>query len=218
MRKKEGSQSSEANDSSDPDWQEEPEEEPPSSSSHTHSKHSGDESSESSNTPSSSDTELTQTDDDSKPTVVDDDDKSSSMDEKGLGAARAIVRVPHLGVICYYDDRRGGYFLARCSCRAHREPDLHCQTSRRANKGRKAGQGRPLGWLMCWLQQCCPHSVDMCPRSRDEHVNPEFAYNPELGQRETARAELMELPGAAELADRELGGPDATEVEPYEFG
>ena len=60
----------------------------------------------------------------------DGDSDSSMLSLDGLGAAKASLRLPGLGVIAYHYGANGGYFLARYSCGARQipGPDLHCQT------------------------------------------------------------------------------------------
>ena len=145
-------------------------------------------------------------------------DGHASLDTAGagLGAALHRVAIPHLGWIAFYLDGNGGHFVAACRNKDHREGNLVCKTSRRANEGRKLGQGRPLGWLMCWLEQCLPGNED-APPCRHAHVHPGVAFRPSLAQRIAARARLMALEGAMDLASMEFGGLDAVPAEPIHF-
>ena len=132
-----------------------------------------------------------------------------------MGLALVRVRVYDLGWIAFYESEKGGYFVARCRCPAHRDA-LPCRTSRVSYIGRKPGQGRPLGWLMCWLKLGTPDCTGF-PPSRSLHVVPEESFVPDQSTRDAARRELMEIPGAEGLFSQEWLGEDADPLEPPHF-
>jgi len=145
-----------------------------------------------------------------------DNESVGSSDFSVLGAALCKVKVPHLGYIGFYANPKGGYFVAVCTHKDHQGPN-HCKTSRVSYHGKKKGQGRPLGYLMCWLLQMAPDYHGARPRHRDDHVKPDTVFKPTLAARKAARAKLMLLDGAEDLASQEFGGPDVSDPEPEEF-
>ncbi|CAK0791630.1 unnamed protein product, partial [Prorocentrum cordatum] len=78
---------------------------------------------------------------------------SDDISDGGGGLpAHIVVLVPGLGRISYYDTFDRKYFVANCA-----DPDhvchLPCHTTRVSTPGHKKGQGRPLGWMMSWLER-----------------------------------------------------------------
>jgi len=146
---------------------------------------------------------------------ADEPSHDSEIDDPAFRDAPAKCRVPGLGWVAWHDDENEGFFLARCTAIEHR-CELPCQTTRVARAGRKAGQGRPLGWLMCWLKRA-RLGVPNRPVSRALHVKPLEPFHPHVIERTLARRELMLLPGATDLAAHEAGGSTARPAEPVDF-
>ena len=117
----------------------------------------------------------------------------------GPGGAAGNVRVDvEFGKITWYS--YSGDFVAVCNCPV--KCRKHRTSKRRAGK---AGSGRPLGFLMAWLEVCCPvrnaYPVD----------------EPTLEDREAGRASLMTCHGAEELFIRERLQEDGEAEEPLVF-
>ena len=145
------------------------------------------------------------------------EDKSSNTSNDSRHHAVCKVKVPGLGSISYLIDDNTGYFLAKCTSEEHsaNTADGPCQITKRANAGPRAGQGRPLGFLMAWLERQQPDNPMYTP-TRDGHVRPNEPFKPVHMTRTAARDRLMALPGATELAKYELGGLDHEPKEPIE--
>ena len=108
------------------------------------------------------------------------------------------VEIPGIGEIVWMP--RPNAFQARCRHLAHTD-ERACNRARQAYvKAGKSGSGRPLGFLMCWLE--AQHEYD----SQYGHVNdPDF--DPPFDARDSARNRLMQLPGATDLQSHEAPGP-----------
>ena len=110
------------------------------------------------------------------------------------------LAIPGLGKIVYYESSG---FYAYCGCPLHnQEPagdglaarkELPCRKTRigKAAKGRK---GRPLGFLMAWLQEQVFHE------HKEDH---QAAFFGDLDQRREARQALHEVPGSEALFAQE---------------
>ena len=105
---------------------------------------------------------------------------------------------PGLGSVHY--NVSGQYFRAHCPC--HGDECRRQRTARESETGR-AGQGRPIGLLVAWLQSA--HAAD----SKEQHVRMKVAG---LSARQEARRFFLGLPGSTDLTDRERekkpGEPD----------
>ncbi|CAK0860144.1 unnamed protein product, partial [Prorocentrum cordatum] len=78
---------------------------------------------------------------------------SDDISDGGGGLpAHTVVIVPGLGRISYYDTFDRKYFVANCADPGH-VCHLPCHTTRVSTPGHKKGQGRPLGWMMSWLER-----------------------------------------------------------------
>ena len=69
-----------------------------------------------------------------------DTDESLSASALGLGTALIKVKVPGRGFIAFYADPSGGYFVARCACRDHKDSPLECRISRTSVGGKKGAR------------------------------------------------------------------------------
>ena len=105
------------------------------------------------------------------------------------------------GKLTYYV--KGEFFTASCDCAGHDK----CTLTRTAKAGRKASQGRPLGFLMAWL------AMGAACRHKAEHWNK--ANWPNQEQRAAARESLKRQPGGEALLamERPLGPDEAEEPE-----
>ena len=105
------------------------------------------------------------------------------------------------GKITYYSTK--SFYSGTCSNVAHGR----CVVSRSAEPGRRACQGRPLGFITAWLQQ------GETLATRAEHWN--RTTWPSHAQRARAREDLTQWSGGAELLlfERPLRPDEATEPE-----
>ena len=109
------------------------------------------------------------------------------------------------GEIWYYE--KSTRFVAKCYC--HDGED--CEKSRVARVGKKAGQGKPLGYLAAWLAYA--HNT-ACEKDRHQEVGK--PGNIGFDARENAREQLYKVPGAATLFGFEKPN-DQPLVEPDNF-
>ena len=128
------------------------------------------------------------------------------------------LKVPGYGWIAAYDSDKGGFFVATCKCELHRDIRV-CSIQRSREKGRKRGQGRPLGYMMAWLLQAgLPADHPDAVASRDEHVHGKSGkFNPGFATRGEARTALMRFRDAPALAALEYGGLLEDGAEPDVF-
>lgn len=117
----------------------------------------------------------------------------------GRRPAEGVVLVPG-GELRYY--QRINRFQARCTNPAH---GSQCRKERVAQGGRKAAQGRPLGFLAAWLAQGALHA------DQEEHQN--IAASIAFDVRAAAREALRNTDGSAELfsAERPLRAGETDE-------
>ena len=108
--------------------------------------------------------------------------------------AEAVVTWPGLGKIAYHQSKAS--FEATCFCHPQ------CVVSRTANgrhiKGRGLVAGRPLGFLTCWVlhaTSCDSKAVHWDKEGWKAHFT--------LESRQTARRQLLALPGGTTLAANE---------------
>ena len=120
------------------------------------------------------------------------------------------------GWVAWYPNESGddGYFVARCGHEAHRAPDgPDCKIERTSRAGRARWKGRPLGFLVAWIQR-----VDSEDCTRDNHVHCKCAgggaWQPSFATRLAAREHLMSLPGGHDLATKEAPQGSAPSPEP----
>eukprot|EP00959_Pyramimonas_sp_CCMP1952_P032037 672253-Pyramimonas_sp.AAC.1 len=128
--------------------------------------------------------------------------------------AHIVVLVPGLGRISYYDTFDRKYFVANCA-----DPDhvchLPCHTTRVSTPGHKKGQGRPLGWMMSWLER---QGGLAAARAATRHDHVHGGWRPTFEERRAARERLALLPGGLALIAEEFVPPGQDPgAEPIEF-
>lgn len=123
------------------------------------------------------------------------------------GSADAVIWTPH-GVLRIYTAMNGNRTLV-AHCPQHGN---NCRLSRSLHEGRKLGQGKPLGLVLCWLMSSSVDGVD----SQSSHLKVFVPIDkgglgypcPSIGDRLAARTEFKLLDGAAYFLHAEVQGGD----------
>lgn len=126
------------------------------------------------------------------------------------GSAIASILIPGCGRIAYY---ASGEFYAYCDDPIHTMDaeggnSTRCIRSRVGRPGRVRHQGRPLGFLVAWLQGCALFA------DADDHKG----FKPSFADRRAARNAFKEIPGAEPLLGSERPRrDDEADSEPDNF-
>ena len=121
------------------------------------------------------------------------------------GPAQDTIRVdlPHGdGSLVFYHGTNA--LQAHCKWPSHGD----CRKQRTIVPGRRAGQGRPLGYLTAWLLDAHKHET------QNEHNHRSVVT---LEERQNARALLAGLPGSDDLFEKERPRADGEPDEPIRF-
>ena len=98
------------------------------------------------------------------------------------------AQFPHGRIVAYGNTHR---IVAECTIAAHGDK---CHLTRTLTEGRRAGQGRPLGLLLAWLQDPSIHEAS--------RTTPGW-HRPAFAERAACRSDFAWAPGAEEMLSRE---------------
>ena len=102
------------------------------------------------------------------------------------------------------------YYPVSCTMQAYcPQHGSDCRKTRTVKPGRQEHQGRPLGFLLSWLQDCANHET------KQQHIHEHRKYAHAV--RAAAREEFMQREGAIAFAEHERARRDNEGPEPLSF-
>ena len=152
----------------------------------------------------------------------DSDESSSPSSSSGSSSSSSIAAAPPMpedlpaapmsiplegtdrdGMLIYTAHLGRKELYAVCGCKRHGS----CVNTKTCNAGAKKGQGRPIGYLVAWLQAGCRHE------GKDQHMPHEVTHE----DRVRARHFFYTLPGSIDFLNTERLPYDGEGSEPEVF-